>query len=379
MLPTTQNTDFHSVLNGTDVVSGSVTGVNGSILVKGLSNPIDPASISSYAITAYAAGQKKKWTLDFTAFVPADNTQYSITLTKVMTGDPQGIGTSDLFGNKKTYSIFSGVSDTATIIGGKFRAALVADTQAFVVTTGATVQAIVEAVDTSFDFTVDITAVPLTTKTITVAYIAPSGTPTIVGAIDSVNVSSAGQYRTYLITYRQRRTSGLVENSYVSKLQTVVVFADELATNFTAFNSRLTNLLANNPLNNLIQFGLMIPAPQNVAINATGPITAAQMLAGVITSTSAAGTTITTPTATAIAAIVGGAARGTSFELIIDNTAGSSTVTLALDASITMAKQTSSGDSATDQLLTVPSGVTGVGIFRFVFVSGIAATCHRIG
>ncbi len=58
------------------------------------------------------------------------------------------------------------------------------------------------------------------------------------------------------------------------------------------------------------------------------------MLAGVITSTSAAATTITTPTATAIMAFIQAEGEEHIFDLIIDNSAGASPVTLALDASI---------------------------------------------
>lgn len=111
-----------------------------------------------------------------------------------------------------------------------------------------------------------------------------------------------------------------------------------------------------------------IAAP--AAINSTGTATAAQMIAGVITSTSAAGTTITTPTATAIATAAGLGA-GSSMDFVVDNSAGSSTVTVSLDASIVALAVVTGGNT-----LTIASGK--VGIFRLYFTSGTAAFIARL-
>ena len=79
-----------------------------------------------------------------------------------------------------------------------------------------------------------------------------------------------------------------------------------------------------------------------VAVNSTASVTASQVASGYITSTSAAAVTMTLPTATAIAAVIG-ATQGTSFDLFIDNTAGANTVTVTPDSSI-------------DQVASRPSG-----------------------
>lgn len=114
------------------------------------------------------------------------------------------------------------------------------------------------------------------------------------------------------------------------------------------------------------------------ALNSTGIVTAAMVNNGGITSTSAAGVTATLD---AIATIVTqtGATAGTSVDFVIDNTGGASTVTLAVSAGIVVAKQTSSGDSAVDQLLTVAASSTiGVGVFRLYFQSTSAAVLFRV-
>ncbi len=117
--------------------------------------------------------------------------------------------------------------------------------------------------------------------------------------------------------------------------------------------------------------GVTILKPTAAAINSTGAATAAQIAGGLITSTSAAATAITTPTATAIAAVIG-AARGTSFELVIDNSVGADTVTLTLDGSIVVETAVITGGDT----LTIASGK--VGIFKIYFISGVAAIISRI-
>jgi len=113
-----------------------------------------------------------------------------------------------------------------------------------------------------------------------------------------------------------------------------------------------------------------------VAINATATATALQVSSGYITSTSAAGTTITLPTGT----LLGGelkATRGTSFDLFIDNTAGASTVTIAVAVNGVLSAA-AAANGASQGLLTVPVGVTGLACFRLIFSSTTAYAFTRI-
>lgn len=111
------------------------------------------------------------------------------------------------------------------------------------------------------------------------------------------------------------------------------------------------------------------------AINATATATAAQVATGYITSTSAAATTITLPTGTLLGAALG-ATAGTVFDLIIDNTAGANTVTIAVATNgILSAAAVAVG--ASFGLLTVPSGVTGLARFTLIFSSATAYTFTR--
>ena len=111
------------------------------------------------------------------------------------------------------------------------------------------------------------------------------------------------------------------------------------------------------------------------AINSSATITATQAETGYITSTSAAPTTLTLPTGTLLGAALG-AVQGTVFDLYIDNTAGASTVTVAvavngIKSALAVAEAGGSG------LLTVPSGVTGQAKFTLMFSSATAYTFTR--
>lgn len=112
------------------------------------------------------------------------------------------------------------------------------------------------------------------------------------------------------------------------------------------------------------------------AINATTTATAAQVKGGLITSTSAAAVTITLPTGTLLGAALG-ATQGTVFDLVIDNTAGANTVTIAPGANNIQSAWSVYQDVG-GATLDVVSGVTGTAVFRFVFSSATACTFCRL-
>ncbi len=124
----------------------------------------------------------------------------------------------------------------------------------------------------------------------------------------------------------------------------------------------------------LLKDGSFITVPTPAAINVSATATAAQMLGGVITSTSAAAVALTTPTAASIYALIqGGGAVGKGFYLSIDNSVGANTVTLTLDASITAPVGAITGGND----LTVTT-THKVGLFWFYFVSATAAHVFRV-
>lgn len=109
-----------------------------------------------------------------------------------------------------------------------------------------------------------------------------------------------------------------------------------------------------------------------VAKDITSNLSATDITNGYITSTSAAAVALTTPTAAAIYTRLN-ACPGTIFEFAIDNSAGANTVTLTLDASITVTTPAITGGDT----LTV-STANAIGIFKLVFISSTVAKIFRV-
>lgn len=116
--------------------------------------------------------------------------------------------------------------------------------------------------------------------------------------------------------------------------------------------------------------------PNTAAINSTATATAAQVVTGYITSTSASPTTITLPTGTLLGAALG-ATQGTTLDLFIDNTGGASTVTIAVAVNGILSSAATAGAGANFGLLTIPAGVTGIGRFSLTFSSATAYVFSR--
>lgn len=111
------------------------------------------------------------------------------------------------------------------------------------------------------------------------------------------------------------------------------------------------------------------------AINSTATATAAQVATGYITSTSASATTITLPTGTLLGTLLG-ASQGTTFELYVDNTAGASTVTMAVAVNGILSDAAATTAASFGQL-TVAAGVTGLARFTLMFSSATAYAFTR--
>ena len=116
------------------------------------------------------------------------------------------------------------------------------------------------------------------------------------------------------------------------------------------------------------------PAAAN-AVNATGTATAAQVADGYITTTSAALTTITMPTGTALGAALG-ASQGTVLDLFIDNSAGASVVTVAVNTNAVLSSAAADTPGSFGDL-TIAAGATGIARFTLMFSSATAYTFTR--
>ena len=111
------------------------------------------------------------------------------------------------------------------------------------------------------------------------------------------------------------------------------------------------------------------------AINDTATATAAEVATGYITSTSAAATAITLPTGTLLGAALG-AAKGTVFDLYIDNTGGASTVTIAVATNGILSSAAADTPGSFGDL-TIAAGATGLARFTIMFSSATAYVFTR--
>ncbi len=115
--------------------------------------------------------------------------------------------------------------------------------------------------------------------------------------------------------------------------------------------------------------------PTTAAINATATATAAEVATGYITSTSAAPTTITLPTGTSLGAAIS-AVKGTVLDLYVDNTAGASTVTIAVATNGILSSAAADTPGSFGDL-TIASGATGLARFTIMFSSATAYVFTR--
>ena len=146
---------------------------------------------------------------------------------------------------------------------------------------------------------------------------------------------------------------------------TSTIGPDTSVTNLSATTATATNLVYTSNRH-----------PTSAAINATATATAAEILTGYITSTSASTTTITLPTGTLLGAAVG-ATAGTVLDFYVDNTAGANTVTIAVATNGILSAAAAAGSGANFGLLTVPHGVTGLARFTIMFSSATAYVFSR--
>ena len=115
--------------------------------------------------------------------------------------------------------------------------------------------------------------------------------------------------------------------------------------------------------------------PTTAAINATATATAEQVATGYITSTSAAATTITLPTGTALGTAIG-AVRGTVLELYVDNTAGANAVTIAVNTNAILSSAAADTAGSFGDL-TIAAGATGIARYTIMFASATAYVFTR--
>lgn len=179
------------------------------------------------------------------------------------------------------------------------------------------------------------------------------------------NFSPYAQYNPTITTLKNMSVGGTLAVTGASTLTGNTTVTGNLAVTGTSTFTGTASFLAANVSGHAT----------SAAINSTAAATAAQVATGYITSTSAAPTTITLPTGTLLGAQLG-ATAGSIFRLYVDNTAGASTVTIAVAVNGIKSDAANTTAGSFGQL-TVASGVTGLGEFTLMFSSATAYVFTR--
>jgi len=145
-------------------------------------------------------------------------------------------------------------------------------------------------------------------------------------------------------------------------------------TSTNGFIGALTGNVTGNVTGNIAGTGRITHAT-TAAINATATATAAEVATGYITSTSVGTVTITLPTGTLLGAALS-AAKGTIFDLYVDNTAGASVVTVAVATNGILSTGAADTPGSFGDL-TIAAGATGLARFTIMFSSATAYVFTR--
>lgn len=170
--------------------------------------------------------------------------------------------------------------------------------------------------------------------------------------------------------------NGTVKNFPKNKYEKVVEIIDKVnGVSITSGALIADSITEKTALADVTVNSALIEKHATAAAPATVTLTAAQVKTGYITSTSAAPTTLTLPTGTLLGAALG-AVQGTIFELFVDNTAGASTVTMAVAVN-GIKSDAANTTAASFGQLTIAAGVTGQARFTLMFSSATAYTFTR--
>jgi len=241
-----------AVLNTIQAAAADIVFANGKFNINDGTNdltvPIKLMSGLSYSNVAYSAGVASTKTYNLNAVTLAANSQYRLAVViegRIDFASGGGKESNDLIPIRE-YVVWSGTTaPTASQLRDLFIARINEDAQAGVTASSGgagIVKLVLDSVDYG-DFTVE--APSGTVETVTVAYVAPSGTPAIVEKlVDPTLVSQTAHYTTYTIVYNAESRNGLVSGGKVLFENTLMIFADALAANYAAFNTEMNAVMA---------------------------------------------------------------------------------------------------------------------------------------
>lgn len=241
-----------TVLNTIQLAAADVTMAQGNVTVTNLGRAIKLSDGISYTVSPYAAGTAAVWEATFPT-TPVPSTSYFVTLELPNhLAFPNGGQNSNQLSRIRTYSVYTSASgETGTTLAQKFADLINADLWDGVIRFSASPAAAVLTITqaaasvTALDGIPVVTATSTVTLVNTVAGVFPSGTPSqlIAAGVPTVSVSPTAEYSTYDLVLRYTTTRGVANGARAFIEARAVIYADELATNFAAFDTKLVSIL----------------------------------------------------------------------------------------------------------------------------------------
>ena len=196
--------------------------------------------IDSFDVINFTAGVLQQEDVDFAGLVPTVGSPFKI----VIRPNLQRIGVAEIpKGQSETYTVIASTT-TLTDLIDQFVAAINTSSATVTATRNSDVMELNQD-----DFTIDGFSVPefpagITDVTTNTAFVAPNGSPSQVESFvdSSVTVAASGEFRRYTIVIHKRKEFA-ADGDVTSQKVVAIVFADELAGSFAAFNTAITNIV----------------------------------------------------------------------------------------------------------------------------------------
>lgn len=208
----------------------------GIVTIEGIP-PLAFRDLVGFQTTAFTAGVLQADTLTLTT--PVVGQAYKI----VIRANQKPLGVAEMpDGKSKTYIVIASTTSISDLVT-QFTGAINNDLSAFVDATANTND--LELVQKG-GFTIDGYSIPDSpvVPTSVTAFTKPQGSPTEVESFvdKSVTVDAGGQFKKYVITIHNRKEFDSAGDVSAQKL-VAIIFADETAGDFAAFNTALTDIM----------------------------------------------------------------------------------------------------------------------------------------
>ena len=226
-----------SVLNAP--VGANAAIATGVVTIAGLPT-IKFKDIESFDVINFTAGVLQQEDVDFAGLVPIVGQAFKI----VIRPNLRRLGVAEIPIGQSETTIVIATTTTLTDLIDLFVTAINNNSQKVTATRNANVMELDQD-----DFTIDGFSVPefpagITDVTTNTAFVEPNGSPSQVESFvdSSVTVAASGEFRRYTFVIHKRKEFAS-DGDVTSQKVLAIVFADELAGSFAAFNTAITNIV----------------------------------------------------------------------------------------------------------------------------------------